>query len=334
MRYKIGLYGGSFNPLHLGHVDCIIQAANQCERLYLILCIGKNRDEIDHRLRYRWLYMLTKHIGNITILSLEDDAPTKAAYSEADWHRDAQTIKAQIGAPIDAVFVGSDYGPDSYWRACYPESALVVFPRNGISSTAIRQNPYAHWHWLPDVVRPYYTKKVLIMGSESVGKSTITINLKNRFNGAYIEEAGREISLRSGTDQLMVSADYTEILVQHKCNEIKAMEQGKPLLFVDTDALYTQFYMVFLQDPQIEQNKALSDAIDAVNRYDLILFFEPDVAFVQDGTRNDGIAAERVKYSEQIKAILRRHGREFVCISGDYQSRYEQAVAAVQRLLD
>lgn len=52
------------------------------------------------------------------------------------------------------------------------------------------------------------------------------------------------------------------------------------MLFIDTDVLVTQFYMNFLEDSDIKKNKALSDAIDALNEYDLILFLEPDVAFV------------------------------------------------------
>lgn len=333
MRYRVGLYGGSFHPLHMGHLDCIIQAANLCERLYIVLSIGKNRGEIDGRVRYRWLYQLTRHIGNVKILTLEDDARSKAEYSERLWFEDAEKVKAQVGEKIDVVFCGSDYDKNSFWGRCYPESELHIFPRNGISSTAIRENPYRHWDWLPNVVKPYYVKRVLLVGGESTGKSTLTINLAHRFNTNYIDEAGRDISERSGTDTLMLSEDFTEILLQHKLNEIKAIEHSNKVLFIDTDTLITQFYMNFLEDPQIEKNRALSDAIDGVNTYDLILFLEPDVAFVQDGDRSEIIHANREKYSEQIKALFRAHGRQFISVHGSYQERYQMAVRAVNGLL-
>ena len=79
MRYNVGMYGGSFNPLHMGHVDCIVQAANMCRELFIVLSIGNKRNEIDGRVRYRWIYQLTKHIGNVKIITLEDDAKTKEA---------------------------------------------------------------------------------------------------------------------------------------------------------------------------------------------------------------------------------------------------------------
>ena len=334
MRYNVGMYGGSFNPLHLGHVDCIIQAANMCRELYIVLSVGHNRQEIDARVRYRWLYRLTKHIGNVKIIMLEDNADTKDAYTEEYWQDDAEKVKAQVGKPIDIVFCGSDYDENSFWNKCYPESELFIFKRNEISSTELRKAPYKHFEWLPNIVKPYYAKKVLLMGSESTGKSTLTINLANRFNTNYIDEAGRDISERSGTDMLMLSEDFTEILLQHKLNEIKAVENSNKVLFIDTDALVTQFYMSFLDDPGIEKNRALSDAIDALNRYDLILFLEPDVEFVQDGDRSEVIRDDRKKYSDRIKELLRSHGKQFVSVSGSYQERYEIAVRAVESMLE
>ena len=334
MGYNVGMYGGSFNPLHMGHVDCIIRAANMCKELYIVLSIGHNRGEIDGRIRYRWIYQLTKHIGNVKIITLEDEAASKAEYDEKYWQSDADKVKAAVGKPIDVVFCGSDYDENSFWNKCYPESKLYIFPRNDISSTEIRKNPYAHWDWIPNIAKPYYVKKVLLMGGESTGKSTLTINLANRFNTNYIDEAGRDISERSGTDMMMLSEDFTEILLQHKLNEIKAIEHSNKVIFEDTDALITQFFMGFLEDPGIEKNKALSDAIDALNFYDLILFLEPDVEFVQDGDRSEEIRDNREKYSDQIKDLILSHGKRFVIVSGSYEERYEKAIAEVNRLFE
>lgn len=332
-RFNVGMYGGSFNPLHLGHVDCIIQAANMCRKLYIVLSNGTGRGEINYRIRYRWLYQVTKHIGNVKIIILEDDAETKASYTKEYWSADSQKVKALIGEPIDIVFCGSDYDENSFWNVCYPESEFFIFPRNEINSTEIRANPYRHWDWLPQVVQPFYVKKVLLMGGESTGKSTLTINLANRFGTNYIDEAGKYLSEKSGTDLLMLSEDFTEILLQHKMNEIKAIEQSNKVLFIDTDALVTQFYMNFLNDPEIEKNKALSDAIDRINSYDLILFLEPDVDFVQDGDRSEVIRDDRKKYSEMIKNLISLHGKKFVTIEGSYQERYEKAVGEVNKIL-
>ena len=334
MEYNVGMYGGSFNPLHMGHVDCIIRSANMCKALYIVLSIGHNRGEIDGRIRYRWIYQLTKHIGNVKIITLEDEAASKAEYDEKYWQSDADKVKAAVGKPIDVVFCGSDYDENSFWNKCYPESKLYIFPRNDISSTEIRKNPYAHWDWIPNIAKPYYVKKVLLMGGESTGKSTLTINLANRFNTNYIDEAGRDISERSGTDMMMLSEDFTEILLQHKLNEIKAIEHSNKVIFEDTDALITQFFMGFLEDPGIEKNKALSDAIDALNFYDLILFLEPDVEFVQDGDRSEEIRDNREKYSDQIKDLILSHGKRFVTVSGSYEERYEKAIAEVSKLFE
>ena len=72
-----GLYGGSCNPPHLGHVRCSLEAASRCRTLILVISSGSRREEIDVRVRYRWIYRLTSHLAHVKLFILEDDAGSK-----------------------------------------------------------------------------------------------------------------------------------------------------------------------------------------------------------------------------------------------------------------
>ena len=208
-KYKVGMYGGAFNPLHLGHLECMIKAAALCGELFIVISYRNHRSDVDVKVKIRWVYQLTKHLGNVRIVTLEDKLTSKADYTEELWQSDCEYVKQQIGKNIDVVFCGSDYDEQSFWNQCYPKSAFVVFPRTKYNSTAIREDIYGHWEWMPQIVRSHFVKKVLLIGGESVGKSTLTINLANYYNTNYLEEVGRDLSELSGTDLYMLSEDFT-----------------------------------------------------------------------------------------------------------------------------
>lgn len=332
-EYQVGMYGGAFCPLHLGHLECIIRGAALCETLYIVISYRNHSSDVDVKVKIRWVYQLTKHLGNVKILTLEDPFTDKAAYTEEYWQKDCDYIKQQIGRKIDVVFCGSDYDEKSFWNQCYPDSEFVVFPRNRYNSTAIRQDLYGHWDWMPQIVRSHFVKKVLLIGGESVGKSTLTINLAHYYNTNYLEELGRELSELSGTDAYMLSEDFTRILLEHKAKEMRLLPESNKILFEDTDCLITRFFMGFLEDENIENNANLAEAIARLNSYDLILFLEPDVTWVQDGDRSEVMAADRIHYSNQIQEIYKKFGFSFQTIHGNYVKRFEQAVKLVDDLL-
>lgn len=333
MRYSCGIYGGSFNPLHLGHVRCMLTAANQCEKLIVVISCGPNRGEIDIRQRYRWVYEATRHFSHIRIMVLEDPAPSKAEYTEEQWLADAQKVKDFAGEPITAVFFGSDYAADGIWAKCYPGAETVVIRRDEISSTAVRSAPLRCWHMMPDFVRYYFTKKVLLIGTESTGKTTLTVSLARHFDTVWLEEVGRAISTRSGTDEWMLPEDFTDILLQHKSRQRELLARANRVFFEDTDCLTTLFFIGFLNGPEKEKNAALAEAVSALNEYDLILLLSPDVDFVQDGDRSEVIAANREKYTQVLQALYARYGSKVVRLGGDYQQRYAEAVRLVEELI-
>lgn len=326
MEYKIGMYGGSFDPLHIGHIDMIIRAASQCEKLYVVLSYSRERDNVAMEYRYRWIKNSFKHLDNIEIILLEDNATTKEEYDTDDyWEKGRDYILEQIGSNIDVVYCGSDYIGSNRYESLY-NCKVIYVDRDTIpvSSTKIRSNPFKCWDYIPNICKPYYTKKILFVGGESTGKSTIVQNLARAYNTNYLEEVGREVCDYAGSEDLMIANDFYEILLKHKTKEMELINQSNKLFFIDTDALTTKFFAQFLLDGEKQNAEGLANAITKINDFDLIFFLEPTVAFVQDGTRNVKIEADREKYSNQIKKLFDEANLDYICLAGDYLSRYEE----------
>lgn len=327
MQYKTGMYGGSFDPLHIGHVRCIVQAVSMCEDLYIVLSYSRNRDRIPMEYRYRWIYNSFKHMSNIHIILLEDSERSKEEYDQQEaWETGRDYVLSQIGDPVDVVFCGSDYQGTERYETLY-RCPVVYFDRESppVSSTEIYQAPFRYWDEIPVIARPYFVKKVLLIGGESTGKSTLAQNLALAYNTNFLGEVGRDVcDYAGGVEELMIEEDFHEILLKHKLKEMEAVKESNRLLFVDTDALITKFFSHFLftdQDVR-KRNDNLADAITAINHFDLILFLEPTVAFVQDGTRNEKLLTDREGYSQQIKDLFDEAGLKYYSIDGNYEQRY------------
>lgn len=336
MKYKVGMYGGSFDPLHIGHIHDMIRAASMCNELYIMISWCEGRESTSKELRYRWIYNNVKHLPNVKIILIEDKAVSKEEYNtDYYWKKGAQDIKNTIGKPIDAVFCGSDYLGTNRFESLYcPKSKIIYFDRQEvpISSTELRFDVYENWQYIPPICRSYYVKRVLVVGGESTGKSTLVQNLAIAYNTNYVKEIGRETCEIAGGEEYMNVDDLYENLLRQKTEEIKASYNSNRIMFVDTDATTTQFYAQFLLSNQEEIQKcnALATAITDINRFDMVLFLEPTVEFVQDGTRSEEIANNRVKYSEAIKQLLNQNNINYYTISGDYLERFDTSKKLIE----
>lgn len=121
---------------------------------------------------------------------------------------------------------------------------------------------------------------------------------------------------------------YFDILFKHKQLEQEAIESANKVLLIDTDSLITLYYYNLGFQDNDNVNSIFNDVasgIGRLNTYDLYLFLEPDVEWVQDGTRTYGEDCVRKENNSALKRLLDKNKINYISISGDYQERYDKA---------
>ncbi|MBE6534670.1 MAG: glycerol-3-phosphate cytidylyltransferase [Ruminococcaceae bacterium] len=132
-KYKVGYTTGVYDMFHIGHLNIIKKAKEQCE--YLI--VGVTTDELS-----------MKRKNKLPIICEEDRIAIVEAIKYVDKvvkQSDMDKLRAVKEYGIDAVFVGSDWkGTDSwneYERQFAELGCTVVYldHTDGISSTILRE---------------------------------------------------------------------------------------------------------------------------------------------------------------------------------------------------
>lgn len=148
-KYKAGMYGGKFMPMHLGHLHCLENASKLCEKVYLLLVIGGAQDqeisETDHReflsveARLKQVHKAAAMFDNV-IPKMVDVSTCRDENGEEDWDKETPIILNELGF-FDAVF-GSEPEYEPYFKRAYPwaDYVLVDVDRTEvpISATKIR----------------------------------------------------------------------------------------------------------------------------------------------------------------------------------------------------
>ena len=131
-KYKIGYTQGAFDMFHIGHLNLLKRAKEQCE----ILIVGINSDGL-----------VSQYKNKKTIIPENERAEIVRSINFVDDVLIATTLdKIQIWEDVkfDAIFIGSDWKGNSRWKQTEMDlkekGAEVVYIEytQGISSSIIR----------------------------------------------------------------------------------------------------------------------------------------------------------------------------------------------------
>ena len=341
--YRTGVYFGRFLPPHRGHLYQMIEASTRCEKLLVVIsdnadqtrevCRRDGIPEISYRLRKQWISQQIQDITHIGVRVLDEtDIPV---YPQG-WELWSQRMREVVGEPIDAFFVGDmEYGETL--ARYFPESEIVLFDpartRYPISATDIRGDILGNWHYILGAARPFFAKKVLIAGTESCGKTTLTKCLAKLYNTSWSEEVGRYYArdFLGNDETIYTDVDFSRIAHIQYEQDYQALRTANKVCFFDTDATYTDYFSELYMG---HRNELVEKYIDP-NRYDLLIYLTPDVRWVPDGQRLNGDEDRRRMLNDRLWDMYVEHGfkDKMVVVSGDYSQRLAHAIRLVDGLL-
>ena len=241
-----------------------------------------------------------------------------------------------VPEPIDAFFVGDrDY--DEPLQHYFPESVIELFDpsrtRYPISATEIRSDILNNWHYILGPARPFFAKKVLIAGTESCGKTTLTKCLAKLYNTSWSEEVGRYYAHHylGGDETIYTDEDFARMAYLQAEQDYQALRSSNKVCFFDTDAVVTDYF----SELYMGHRNRIVEAFINPEKYDVLLYLTPDVRWVADGQRLNGDQERREKLNERLIGMYREFGfgDKIVFVRGDYTRRLEESMGVVDNLL-
>ncbi len=182
-------------------------------------------------------------------------------------------------------------------------------------------------------------KKIIILGPESTGKSTLCEQLAQHYDTTWCPEFAREYLLANGINyefddlltiargQLALEDEYVTTLER---NSLPMLEDDCHLpLFVDTDMYVAKVWCEFVFG---KCHRFILDEI-IKREYDLYLLCNIDLPWIKDELREYPDIQSRKRLYNIYKDIMINQSVPWIDISGDPTERQEKAITAVDKLL-
>jgi len=351
-----GLVIGKFYPPHAGHRLLIRAAASQCDRVTVVV-MAASHESIPLATRERWMRELHAAMPHVVVTGIVDDVPVDYG-NDAIWLAHVALMRQALhdieAPPVTAVFTSEPYGQElaRHFDAAPVtlDTARLLAP---ISATRFRDDPGAYWDFIAAPVRADLAWRIVVVGAESTGTTTLSRALAQRLRERggplgltrWVPEYGRDRSVHKlaeaiahaqlnglpkprAEDLAWPSDEFVHIARTQNALAREQAAIGGPLVVCDTDAFATAIW----HERYVGHRHAEVEAIAEEDRGKLYLLTHHDgVPFEDDGLR-DGESI-RTWMTQRFIDRLGETRRRCVTLTGDRDVRLATALRAVDAVM-
>lgn len=357
--FRHGLIVGKFYPPHRGHQYLIERATALCAHV-TVLVMAAGSETLALADRVAWLQASCADLPAVTVTGVRCDVPVDFG-SEAIWTAQVAVMRAALEGngrpPVDAVVSSEPYGDELAARL--GAKHVSVDPGRmdlPVSASQIRGDLARCWDDLLVPARAGLAARVVVVGAESTGTSTIAEALAaeyRRRSGGWartrcVSEAGRDYTVtkwqRARTEAAVAGrpdppleelkwtrADFDAIAAEQTRRENEAAAAGSPLLVCDTDAFATS---VWERRYLGGRARGLQPwATTELPRRDVYLLTSHEGVPWQDDGLREGDLMIRAEMTGWFACALTGAGHSWVLLTGSVAERLALAVRVTDAVL-
>lgn len=169
-------------------------------------------------------------------------------------------------------------------------------------------------------------KRILILGPESTGKSTLAADLASHFREPWVPEFAREYLDK--INRPYVFEDLFEMAKGQVALEDQLVERAQKFLFCDTDLRVIHIW----SEHRFEKTDPWVLDELGKRKYDLVLLTDTDLPWTPDPLREYPELEMRQYFFKKYLQLAEESGFPFLIVAGNQQERLKTAVEAVSQL--
>ena len=374
---------GTFAPMHIGHVDLITRAKRENDAA-LVFVSGTNTEEdrgtrvgLHLKRRFRYVREVFHDDELVVVDKLDEEGIISEQNGLENWFKILhELIKDNTDYQFEKItfYIGEEKYQKpllSYFENVFNDEYLlgksdtefsdsIIKKEVGIkiidksiipvSSAEILKKPLAHWRYITKPFRRHFTKKVLVVGSASGGKTTLIKDLGRIFNAPVSLEYARYYQgVHNVRDDELDTNDYIRLFAyqNHQTSNIIDSGSHSGIVFVDTNATVTMAYVDYYLKDVIskEEYQALNLSYKVAvskEKWDLIVLIPPKSAYVNDGFRDMSMSSQDIRddFTNHLIELLKRDGFEDKLLILDSEpdtffiENYEKTIEAIKTRLN